>query len=70
MALQGRYLIGWYLVVLAVIGSWMGLADGPSSGAFGNRLAVVTRIPRAAVLLALSGAIHVYCLCFILGRYF
>jgi hypothetical protein len=70
IALQGRYLIGWYLVVLAVIGSWIALAAGPSPGAMGGRIAGIARVPRAGVLLVLSGAIHVYCLCFILWRYF
>ena len=65
--LHGRYLIGWYLCLLAVVGSALTLdvqsttaaAAGPESG---------TR--RAALLLATAGLIHVYCLCFILARYF
>ena len=65
--LHGRYLIGWYLCLLAVIGSVLTLdlrspataGAGPPSGA-----------ARAAFLLATAGLIHVYCLCFILARYF
>jgi hypothetical protein len=70
MALQGRYLIGWHLVVLTAIGSWIALFEGLPSGARGGRLLRVARLPRAGVLLVLGGAIHVYCLCFILWRYF
>ncbi len=70
MALQGRYLIGWYLVILAVIGSWIALVEPPSPRMLNGRLAGVARIPRTAVLLALSGVLHVYCLAFILWRYF
>ena len=70
MALQGRYLIGWYLVALVVIGSWIGLVDRPSAEVVPGALGRLRRIPRGAVLLTLSGFIHVYCLCFILWRYF
>jgi hypothetical protein len=62
-ALQGRYLIGWYLAVLPVIGAVLVLDPGnPTSGA--------TEGKRAALLLALAGGIHVYCLSFVLKRYF
>jgi hypothetical protein len=64
--LHGRYLIGWYLCLLAVIGSALTLdhrspaaADVAPSGT-----------GRAAFLLATAGLIHVYCLSFILARYF
>ena len=68
MALQGRYLIGWYLAFLAVVGTALALdhrspspagADVFPSGAW-----------RAAFLLAVAGSIHVYCLSFMLRRYF
>ena len=57
MALQGRYLIGSYLAVLAVVGTALTLE--------GTRPAW-----RAALLLALAGSIHGYCLSFMLRRYF
>ena len=67
-ALQGRYLIGWYLCVLAGCGGSLALGrDAPSvpdvspEGGGGTR---------AAFLLVLAGAIHVYCLAFVLQRYF
>ena len=66
IALGGRYLVGWYLPVLSVIGTALSLGprtllpNGPH-----NAGAV-----RAALLLALVGPLHVYCLCFILRRYF
>jgi hypothetical protein len=67
-ALHGRYLIGWYLSLLAVVGTALALdlrsgerasATGPPAGA-----------GRAAVALVVAGSIHTYCLCFILWRYF
>ncbi len=66
LALGGRYLIGWYLCVLAVVGAGLTL-DGGSSGP--------SELPRsgagrAAILLGLAGSIHLYCLSFILRRYF
>ena len=70
MALQGRYLIGWYLVILGVIGSGVALVDRPSAEALPGPIGRLTRIPRGGLLLGLSGLIHVYCLCFILWRYF
>ncbi len=70
MALQGRYLIGWYLPVLSVIGSGVVLTESPMALVARGRLAILDRIPWPAALLALCGVVHVYCLCFILGRYF
>jgi hypothetical protein len=64
--LHGRYLIGWYLCLLAVAGGALTLdyraptADTPPPSGTG----------RAAFVLAATGAIHTYCLCFILARYF
>ncbi len=58
MNINGRYLIGWYLSVLLVIGSWPALSEAS------------TRISRPPVLLGLAGLSHTYCLCLILGRYF
>jgi len=65
--LHGRYLIGWYLCVLAVIGSALTL-DLRSNASVGTGSPSGTR--RATVLLATAGFIHVYCLSFILIRYF
>ena len=70
MALQGRYLIGWYLPVLSVIGSWAALAEAPTATATRGLPAILGRVPRPVALLALSGLVHTYCLCFILWRYF
>jgi hypothetical protein len=58
MNINGRYLIGWYLSVLLVIGSWPALSEAK------------TPVPRTAALLVLAGLLHTYCLCLILGRYF
>jgi hypothetical protein len=66
MALQGRYLIGWYMVILTVLGSWLALADR-SSATPGPPTALLSR---GAVLLIVAGSVHAYCLCFILARYF
>jgi len=68
IALSGRYLIGWYLPVLGVIGSV--LAFGPPSSAGEASGRTPAGAGRAAALLLLAGPIHVYCLCFILARYF
>ena len=65
--LHGRYLIGFYLCLLAVAGSALAMdhrspvasPSGPPSGT-----------ARAAVLLGAVGLIHAYCLSFILARYF
>jgi hypothetical protein len=69
MALQGRYLIGWYLALLAVIGSSLTFDYGSPS-----RRRPSDALPfgggRAFFLLALAGSIHFYCLGFILRRYF
>ncbi len=70
MALQGRYLIGWYLPVLSVIGSWAALAEAPTATATRGLPAILGRVPRPVALLALSGLVHTYCLCLILWRYF
>ena len=67
IALSGRYLIGWHLSILAVIGT--ALVFGPR-GEAGSGAAVRGGQARAALLLALAGSCHVYCLCFILQRYF
>ena len=58
MNVNGRYLIGWYLSVLLVIGSWPALAE------------TKTLVRRPVVLLILAGLLHTYCLCLVLGRYF
>lgn len=68
MALQGRYLIGWYLVFLALAGSWLtGVATPrPAAG-------TIPRLPawlQPALLVLLAGGLHAYCLGFILRRYF
>jgi hypothetical protein len=68
MALQGRYLIGWYLAVLAVVGTTLALDHRPPSRA--DAAPVPSGIWRAGLLLALAGSIHVYCLVFVLRRYF
>jgi hypothetical protein len=66
MALQGRYLIGWYLVFLTVAGCWVtGLEPGAGEPAEAGGLRRVRPL-----LLAIAGGIHVYCLTFILRRYF
>ena len=68
MALQGRYLIGWYLVFLTLAGSWLtGLSSArPAAAAVPS----VVDWPRPALLLLLAGGLHAYCLGFILRRYF
>ena len=68
MALQGRYLIGWYLTFLAVVGTALALDDrSPTRAGEG---ALPPGAGRAALLLAVAGSIHVYCLSFMLRRYF
>jgi hypothetical protein len=67
-ALQGRYLIGWYLAFLAVVGTALA-APGPSSPR-GVAGALVSDAWRAALLLAVAGPVHLYCLAFLLRRYF
>jgi hypothetical protein len=68
MALQGRYLIGWYLAVLAVVGTALALDLRPPSRASADPVPSGTW--RAALLLAVAGSIHLYCLSFMLRRYF
>jgi hypothetical protein len=69
MALGGRYVIGWYLAVLAIVGAVLTLdLRSPQRASAGE--APPSGGPRAALLLVLAGPIHAYCLCFILGRYF
>jgi hypothetical protein len=70
MALQGRYLIGWYLPVLSVIGSGVVLAESQMAKGAQHRWAIRGGISRPVALLAICGLVHTYCLCFILGRYF
>ena len=54
MNVNGRYMVGWHLSLAAVIWSAPALAGRP----------------RPAVLLALCGAGHVFCLGFVLWRFF
>jgi hypothetical protein len=65
--LHGRYLIGWYLCLVAVVGSALTF-DGRPRALAGTELPSGTG--RAALLLVMTGVIHTYCLCFILARYF
>jgi hypothetical protein len=67
-ALHGRYLIGWYLCLLSVIGT--ALALDLRSGGPGSTAAPPSGTVRAAVALVVAGSIHTYCLFFILRRYF
>ncbi|MDO8834096.1 MAG: hypothetical protein Q7V01_00795, partial [Vicinamibacterales bacterium] len=62
--LHGRYLIGWYAVLLGL--AWSAAVLLPIAQ---GRLARV-RIPRTAWLLTACGAVHAYCLAVILHRYF
>jgi len=68
MALQGRYLIGWYLTPLAVVGTALAL-DGRTPPLAGEG-AFPPGAVLAGLLLAVAGSIHVYCLSFMLRRYF
>jgi hypothetical protein len=54
MNVNGRYMVGWHLSLATVLWSAPALA----------------RRPRAAVLLALCGAGHLFCLGFVLWRFF
>ena len=56
MALQGRYLIGWYLAVLAVVGTALALDYRSPSRAGAD--SVPSGTWRAAFLLAVAGSIH------------
>ena len=67
-ALVGRYLIGWYLVVLSVSGSALAF-DRRGAPASGHPLQLAGGT-RAALLLLVAGCVHTYCLAFILARYF
>jgi hypothetical protein len=67
--LHGRYLIGWYLAVLSVIGSGAGWALGMATTARAQPVNI-GRISGPGALLVLSALLHTYCLCFILWRYF
>ena len=58
--LHGRYLIGLYLSLLAVFFSAPALIRPLDRGL----------ITRPGLLLTIAGAVHTYCLWFILGRYF
>ncbi len=67
--LVGRYLIGLYLAVLVI--AWSGPLLTPASPADDKRWPRwLPAAPRAAVLLTLCGAVHAYCLSFIVSRYF
>jgi hypothetical protein len=68
MALQGRYLIGWYLIYLTLAASWLTGLKLPQASP--DESPAATRYVRPAVLLLIAGGIHVYCLSFILRRYF
>jgi hypothetical protein len=65
----GRHLIGWYLALLAVTAGSLTLErwTAAAHGAHGD---APRGGGRASVLLALAGAVHVYCLWFVLQRYF
>jgi hypothetical protein len=67
-ALTGRYLIGWYLALLAVVAGALVVDHRPPRavgvGSAGDGSA------RAAWLLLVAGSVHVYCLFVILQRYF
>jgi len=69
IALGGRYVVGWYLAVLALVGAALTLDLRSSEHASADE-APPSGARRAALLLMLAGPIHVYCLCFILRRYF
>lgn len=65
--LHGRYLVGYYLCVLAITGSALAMDHRPASAAAASSPG---RGLRAVFLLGAIGLIHVYCLAFILARYF
>jgi hypothetical protein len=66
-ALQGRYLIGWYLAFLSLAATWLA---GIGSNEVGPATPATTAWMRSAVPLLIAGGIHAYCLTFILRRYF
>jgi hypothetical protein len=63
--LVGRYLIGWYLAWLAVAAGGLAIDWSPASADHDGRGSW-----RAALLAVVTGGVHVYCLCFVLRRYF
>jgi hypothetical protein len=65
--LHGRYLIGWYLCLLAVVGSAAALDHRPHAA---SRPGPPSGTGRAAFFAVSVALIHVFCLCFILSRYF
>jgi hypothetical protein len=67
-SLTGRYLIGWYLALLAVIAGALVLDHAAPTPAVGA--AAPTGTARAALLLIVAGSAHAYCLYVILARYF
>jgi hypothetical protein len=64
MNMTGRYMASWHIAVAALVGTAAALAAGRS---LPPTTAVV---PRTALLLLAAGALHVYCLSFVLRRYF
>jgi hypothetical protein len=63
--LHGRYLLGWYVSVVAVMWTFPAIADGARLGRLRNRVP----ISRPAVFVGLW-LVNAYALCFIVGRYF
>ena len=61
--LHGRYLLGWYLTMIAIFWTWPALA--PSRPALAGRPWL-----RPVVLMAMIVFVHTYSLTFILRRYF
>lgn len=59
--LHGRYLVGWYLTIVALFWTWPAVAASRPPG---------DAWPRAAALAALVVFVHAYSLTFILRRYF
>jgi hypothetical protein len=68
--LHGRYLIGWYLCWLSLALSAPAVLPSVRQASHAEPGAAHSLLPRVAVLLVLCGVIHVYCLSFILRRYF
>jgi hypothetical protein len=67
MNMTGRYLASWHVAVAALVGSAAALAHDPRCAAGPPAAALV---PRTVAFLLAAGAVHVYCLAFILRRYF
>jgi hypothetical protein len=63
MNLTGRYMASWHVAVAALVGSGAALAGRGAASA-------ASRVPRTFVLVLAAGALHAYCLSFILRRYF